>query len=65
MRRKRFSKIIAFGADEDHVKLIEKYQKKWNTTRAHTMRFLMTILVNEYDGVKLKRTSKKRAGASK
>ena len=51
-------KTIAFGADPDHIELINKCMKKFGQSRPETMRRLMTVLVNEYDGVKLSRTKK-------
>jgi hypothetical protein len=51
-------KTVAFGADPDHMKLIEEYMHKFGQTRPATMRRLMTVIVNEYDGVHLSRTKK-------
>lgn len=58
-KRKSKRKLVAFGADVDHITLIEKCMKKFGTSRPDTMRRLMTVLVNEYDGVHLSRTKKK------
>ena len=52
-------KTVAFGADPDQIELIEKCMKKFGTSRPDTMRRLMTVMVNEYDGVHLSRTKKK------
>ena len=56
--KRKGRKTIAFGADPDHVQLIEKYMKKFGQSRPDTMRRLMTVMVNEYDGIHLSRTKK-------
>ena len=57
--KRKGRKTIAFGADPDHVQLIEKYMKKFGQSRPDTMGRLMTVMVNEYDGIHLNRIKKK------
>ena len=57
--KRKGRKTVAFGVDPDHMILIEKCMKKFGTSRPDTMRRLMTVLVNEYDGVHLSRTKNK------
>lgn len=56
--KRKGRKTIAFGADPDHIELIEKYMNKFGQSRPDTMRRLMTVMVNEYDGIHLSRTKK-------
>lgn len=57
--KRKGRKTIAFGAEPNHIKLIEKCMKKFGQTRPDTMRRLMTVMVNEYDGIHLSRTTQK------
>ena len=56
--KRKGRKTVAFGTDPDHFKLIEDCMKEFGTSRPDTMRRLMTVLVNEYNGVQLSRTKK-------